>query len=94
MKFNDVRTYKIQIHGQVEEGDIHPTSPLRFKIEQSEETNTSITLQTDQSGIIGLIRHLHGLGLQLISIICSIENLPDYCSKPSSDKQNSRREKS
>lgn len=94
MKFNDVRTYRIKIHGRVEEEDIHPTSPLQFRIEQAEEPNTAIMLQTDQSGIIGLIRHLHSLGLMLISMSCSIENLPDHCSKPPSQKQLHGREKS
>jgi hypothetical protein len=75
MKSNDVRTYNIQIHGRVEEGDIRATSPLTFTIEQAEVTNTSITLQTDQSGIIGFFRHLHGLGLALISMSCSMEDL-------------------
>lgn len=74
MKFDDVRTYKIQIHGQVEEEDIHPTSPVRFTVELVEETKTTITLRTDQSGIIGLIRHLHSLGLVLTSMSCDLEN--------------------
>ena len=72
MKLNDVRTYTIQIHGRVEEGDIHATSPLPFTIRQMEGTNTYITIQTDQSGFIGLIRHLHGLGLVLLSMSASI----------------------
>ncbi len=87
MKSIDVRTYKIQIHGQLEEEDIHATSPLRFTIEQVERTNTTITLEADQSGIIGVIRHLHGMGLTLISMICSIENPPKNCSIPSGDEQ-------
>jgi hypothetical protein len=77
MKLNAVRTYKIQIYGQVKEEDIHPTSPLQFMIDRVEETNTIIKLQTDQSGIIGLIRHLHALGLVLVSMSCSLENLPE-----------------
>jgi tetratricopeptide (TPR) repeat protein len=82
----DVRTYKIQIHGRVEEADIHASSPLPFAIEQIEGNNTTITLQTDQSGIIGMIRHLHGLGLTLISISCAMENLPDSLSKTFNDR--------
>ena len=85
MKLNDVRTYTIKIHGRVEEEDINPTSPLRFTIEPVEEASTCIKLQTDQSGIIGLIRHLHGLGLVLISMSCSVENLPDNGSRTIKD---------
>ncbi len=75
MKFNDVRAYEIQILGQVVEEDIRLTGPRLVTIEQVEETNTLITLQTDQAGIIGLIRHLHALGLVLLSLSCSIEDL-------------------
>lgn len=74
MKFNDVRNYTIQIHGCVEVEDIHASSPFPFAIEQNEGIHTTITLQTDQSGIIGMIRHLHGLGLTLICIHCTWDN--------------------
>lgn len=94
MKIEDVRTYKIHFHGQVEEEDINTTSPVRLTIEHIDETSTSATLRADQSGMIGLIRHLHGLGLVLLSISCGIENPPDNCSRLSSDKQNVERGKS
>ena len=84
---DDVRTYRIQVHGLVEEEDINPTSPLRLTIEHVGETSTSVTFRTDQAGMIGLIRHLHGLGLVLLSLICCGENLPEYGSKPSGDKK-------
>ena len=80
MKTDDIRTYEIQILGRVEADDINRTSPVPFTIEPVEETNTSLTLRTDQSGMIGLIRHLHGMGLMLVSMSCRIENLPDNCS--------------
>lgn len=83
MKFNDVRTYKIQIHGRVEEADIDASSPLPFTIEPVEEVNTTLTLQTDQSGIIGMIRHLHGLGLTLISISFTSKNPHEIWQEPS-----------
>jgi hypothetical protein len=94
MKIEDVRTYKIQFHGQVEEEDINTTSPVRLTIEHIDETSTFATLRADQSGMIGLIRHLHGLGLVLLSISCGIENLPDDCSRLSIDKPNVERKKS
>lgn len=68
MTIYDVRTYQILIHGQVEEADIRPTSPLQFMVERGGETGTAIKVRTDQSGIIGLIRHLHGLGLVIIEM--------------------------
>jgi hypothetical protein len=76
MIFTDVRIYTIQIQGRVEESDVHLASPLPFAMEQAEGTQTTITLQTDQSGLIGLIRHLHGLGLMFICISCTPGNPP------------------
>ena len=87
MKINDVHTYEIQIQGQVEDEDIYLTSPVRFTIEPVGGTNTFIKLRTDQSGMVGFIRHLHGLGLVLISMSCSMENLQDNGSLPSGDRQ-------
>lgn len=87
MKINDVRTYKIRMQGKVEEEDINPTSPMRLTLEQVGETSTSVTLLTDQSGLIGLIRHLHGLGLVLLSIDSHVETLSDRCSQILGDRQ-------
>lgn len=93
MKFNDVRTYKIQIDGRVEEADFHASSPLPFVIKHIEGGNTMVTVKTDQPGIIGMIRHLHGLGLTLISISFTQENVPETCQEPSViDRKKSRDE--
>ncbi len=81
MKINDVRKYQIQVRGRVAEEDINPTSPLRITLEQVDETCTSLTLRTDQSGLIGLIRHLHGLGLVILSIQNRPENVLDHRSQ-------------
>ncbi|MGE5224444.1 MAG: hypothetical protein ACM3PY_18565 [Omnitrophica WOR_2 bacterium] len=73
---DDYRIYKIKIHGQMEEEDILLACPLHFSTEQAGETATTFTIHTDQSGLIGLLRYLHGLGLVLLSITCEIENTP------------------
>lgn len=86
MKIDDVRTYNVQIYGWVEETDINPTSPLWLTVAQKEETSTWVTLQTDQSGLVGLIRHLHGLGLVLISMSRGMEDLQKNISIHSGDK--------
>lgn len=87
MKFDDVCTYQIKIQGHMEEEDISRTSPVQFTLEHGADTNTSIMLQSDQSGLIGLIRHLHGLGLVFLSIHSSLENLPDAGDQASADKR-------
>ena len=85
MKIHNVRIYKVQIYGQVKEEDINRSSPLQFKIEQEGEDYTFITVQTDQSGLIGLIRHLHGLGLVLVSMSSSVDHPLGCCAEISGD---------
>ena len=94
MKLTDVRTYTIQIYGRIEDADIGASSPLPFAIEHIEGMHTTVTLHTDQSGIIGMIRHLHSLGLTLISIRFTLENLPETCQEPSVIDRKKYREKS
>ncbi len=83
---NDVCTYLIQLKGQVDEGEISATSPIQLTVkkgnvlkadpEQSEcegpFAQTLITICTDQSGLIGLLRHLHGRGFILLSM-CRVD---------------------
>jgi hypothetical protein len=64
---DDLYSYHIRIAGQASEADINAASPLRLSVEQS-STATLLTVRTDQSGLIGLIRHLHGLGFVLLLI--------------------------
>jgi hypothetical protein len=65
---DDVCTYEIMIRGQIDEGDINAASPLRLRVARSGEDCTLVTFRADQSGMIGLIRHLHSLGFVLLSI--------------------------
>ena len=71
---NDKCTYHIQLRGQVDEGDINATSPLQITVALAEtnkgdsRSGTLITVCTDQSGLVGLLRHLHGLGFVFLSV--------------------------
>lgn len=60
---NDIYTYLIQLRGQVDEGEINAMSPVQITVERSDMASTLLSACTDQSGLIGLMRHLHGLGL-------------------------------
>lgn len=60
--------YQIQVRGQVTEGDFNATSPLQTTEVRMDETATWLTIHTDQSGLIGLLRHLHGRGFVLLSV--------------------------
>jgi hypothetical protein len=66
----DRRTYQIKVHGQIDEDDLNAISPFRIRLVSARETATRFTVQTDQSGLIGLLRHLHGRGLIILSISC------------------------
>jgi hypothetical protein len=69
----DLYTYQLQIRGQVEAADIQSISPPGLVLEPAGEARTLLTFTTDQSGLVGLIRHLHGLGFVLLSIQCQEE---------------------
>ena len=62
--------YKITIRGQVDVNELNPTSPHQMSLIYVNPTKTMVTVCTDQSGLIGLLRHLHGLGLELLSFKC------------------------
>ena len=59
----DQHTYLIQLRGAVDVDELNARAPLRM-------TTTQVAACTDQAGLIGLLRHLHGLGFQFLSITC------------------------
>ena len=69
-------TYEIEVQGQVDEQVLNASSPLRVRIIQGDADaglplgKTRLSLGCDQSGLIGLLRHLHGRGLVLLSVNC------------------------
>ena len=69
----DMQTYTILLQGRIDAGEIGPKSPLRMKVERVEEQNTKVEVRTDQSGIIGLLRYLHGRGYVILSMKRKLE---------------------
>jgi hypothetical protein len=67
---DDICTYQIAIGGQVTEDDIRSIRPPGLKIELAGEIKTFLTVRTDQTGMVGLIRNLHGLGFTLLLVHC------------------------
>ena len=63
-----VCVYQIQIRGLIEEDEINVMSPLQLVRDWAETAVTQFSVQTDQSGLIGLMRHLHGLGFVFLSV--------------------------
>ena len=65
---HDICTYQIEVQGQVDEKEINATSPLQMTVVRADPAATLFTICTDQSGLVGLIRHLHGHGFVLLSV--------------------------
>jgi len=63
--------YRIKLRGQVDEEEINGMSPLRMVRESGDTAVTRFSVNTDQSGLIGLMRHLHNLGFNFLSITCA-----------------------
>jgi hypothetical protein len=61
-------TYQIGVQGQVDEKDFNGTSPIQVTVKRTESMATLFTLQADQSGFVGLIRHLHHQGFEILSV--------------------------
>jgi hypothetical protein len=61
-------TYQIAVRGRVGATELNAKSPHEMSIVQSAASATRFTVRTDQSGLIGLLRHLHGRGFVLLSV--------------------------
>ena len=68
MTMDELCTYHIQLHGRVDEDEINTMSPLQMTVTEIDTASTLLTVHTDQSGLIGLMRHLHGLGFVFLSV--------------------------
>ena len=77
----DTCTYQIEVRGWIDEKDLNTISPLQVTMMLADadeehpdadreypEAATRFTVCTDQSGLIGLLRHLHGRGVLLLSV--------------------------
>ena len=65
---DDIGTYHIQLRGRVDEDEINTMSPLQMRVIRVGTAATLLTVSTDQSGLIGLMRHLHGLRFVFLSV--------------------------
>jgi len=65
----DICIYHIKLCGTVSVCDINLSSPLHLDLEHTSSGETLLSLSTDQSGLVGLLRPLHGLGYEFLSII-------------------------
>ena len=61
-------TYHITVRGQMDEADFNATGPVQIIVVKMDASATLITGSTDQSGLIGLIRHLHQQGFVILTV--------------------------
>lgn len=66
----DQHTYLIQLRELVNVDELNARAPLRISGARAEAATTQVAACTDQAGLIGWLRHLHGLGFQFLSITC------------------------
>jgi hypothetical protein len=67
-RVQDIHTYHIEVQDKVEEKAFNATSPLRMTVVREDAAGTLFTICADQSGLIGLIRHLHRQGFVILSV--------------------------
>ena len=65
---DDIYTYRVEIQGQIHENDLNAASPLHMTAGYVDAHSTLVAVHTDQSGLVGVIRHLHGRGFLVLSV--------------------------
>jgi hypothetical protein len=65
----DICTYQIKVQDQVDENDLNANSPIQMTVVGVGMATTLLTICADQSGLIGLLRHLHGRGFVLLAVL-------------------------
>jgi hypothetical protein len=68
MNMDEYQTYLIELRGQLGEQDLNEFSPIQMRLIRSGKASTTFLIQTDPSGLVGLIRCLHGQGFVLLSL--------------------------
>lgn len=64
---DDLCIYQIVVRDPVSETDLNRLSPLQV-VAQVDPAATRLSVQTDQSGLMGLMRHLHALGFVILGM--------------------------
>jgi hypothetical protein len=65
---NDVSTYHLRLRGYIDQDDLNTMGPLQVTVEPVEAALVRIVVRTDQSGLIGLLRHLHAHGIIILAL--------------------------
>lgn len=69
--FDPATHYRLEVRGEVDAEWLQSFEPgVQIQVEEAGQTQdiTVLKVRTDQSGIVGLVRRLHGLGLAILQI--------------------------
>ncbi len=64
-----IRKYQIEVKGKFDQEGFNAGSPIQIELVKQDHNSAGFTALTDQSGLIGLIRHLHHQGYVLLSVL-------------------------
>lgn len=65
---DDRMNYQIELLGNFEYAELNASSPIEICMPNEGSTVTSLSIYTDQSGLIGFLRFIHARGLILQSV--------------------------
>ncbi|MBE2222020.1 MAG: hypothetical protein IAF02_10785 [Anaerolineae bacterium] len=63
-----IYTYHVEVQDEVDEAVFNAASPIQVQGVRLNGANSRLIIYADQSGLIGLIRHLHQQGFVLLSV--------------------------
>jgi hypothetical protein len=73
---HDQQVYRITLRGQIDAEFVEAYCPAGTVLACEGETAVLANIHADQSGIVGLTRHLHNLGCTLLSLETEQLELP------------------
>ena len=69
--FDSATHYRIEVRGRVDVDwlqSFDSSAEIRVDETKQKEDITVLTMHTDQSGMVGLVRRLHGLGMTILQL--------------------------
>ena len=64
----ETQIYRSVVRGELQAADVRTIGPHGLAVEPAGVGYTRLSVCTDQAGLVGLIRFLHGMGLALVSL--------------------------
>ncbi len=62
------RVYRLRLAGRLDEEFVAAYCPAGTLLREEEQATVLADICTDQSGFVGLIRHLHNLGITILTM--------------------------